>query len=282
MNYLKTASLYIVPTPIGNLLDITHRALKVLKHVDLIAAENIQHTNILLQKFNIKNHLTLMNKDNEKKQSENLIKKLKNGKIIALVSNAGTPVINDPGNILIKKCHLLNINVIPLPGPCAAITALSASGIINNRFCYEGFLPSKKKMRCDLLSSLKKEIRTIIFYESKYRIIESMQDIIEQIDKNRHIVIARELTKTWECIYGAKAYLMLDWLKKDKYRYKGEIVIIISGFKKPKNNNLSNKILDTFSILRKSLSLKTSVLITSQIYNIRKNDLYKHVIKKEK
>ncbi|QCI17502.1 16S rRNA (cytidine(1402)-2'-O)-methyltransferase [Buchnera aphidicola (Acyrthosiphon lactucae)] len=281
MNKFYIGILYIVPTPIGNLSDITYRALEILKDVHIIAAENIRHTNILLQHFNIKNHLILMNKDNEKKQSDNLIKKLKKGKKIALVSNAGTPIINDPGSILIKKCHISNIKVIPLPGPCAAITALSASGITNNRFCYEGFLPSKKKTRCDLLYSLKEETRTIIFYESKYRILESIQDIIEQIDKNRHIVIAREITKKWESIYGAKATLILQWLKEDKYRYKGEIVIIIDGFKKLKKNNLSKKILDTFSMLRKFLSLKTSVLITSQIHEIKKNNLYQYVIKKE-
>lgn len=281
MNLLNTGILYIVPTPIGNLLDITYRALEILKNVDLIAAENIRHTNILLQNFNIKNHLTLMNKDNENKKSDNLIQKLQNGKKIALVSNAGTPIINDPGNILIKKCYFFNIKIIPLPGPCAAITALSASGMNNNRFCYEGFLPSKKKIRCDLLSSLKEETRTMIFYETKYRILQSIQDIIEQIDKNRHIVIAKEITKKWEYIHGTKAILMLEWLKKDKYRYKGEMVIIVDGFKKSKIDDLSKEILDTFLILKNYLSLKQSVLITSKIHKISKNNLYQYAIKKK-
>lgn len=279
MNKFYVGILYIVPTPIGNLSDITYRAIEILKDVHIIAAENIRHTNILLKHFNIKNQLTLMNKDNEKKQSDNLIEELKKGKKIALVSNAGTPIINDPGGILIKKCHFFNITVIPLPGPCAAITALSASGIINNRFCYEGFLPSKKKLRCDLLHSLKKETRTIIFYESKHRILESIQDIIDQIDKNRHIVIAREITKKWESIYREKASLILEWLREDQNRYKGEMVIIIDGFKKLKTDNISKKTLDTFLILRKFFSLKTSVLITSQIHKINKNNLYQHAIK---
>ncbi|ANZ22782.1 16S rRNA methyltransferase [Buchnera aphidicola (Diuraphis noxia)] len=282
MNQINNGILYIVPTPIGNLLDITHRALEILKNVNLIAAENIRHTNILLQNFNIKNNLILMNKDNEKKQSNNLIEKLKTGKNIALVSNAGTPVINDPGHLLIKKCHFFNINIIPLPGPCSAITALSASGITNNRFCYEGFLPSKKKKRCDLLLSLKEETRTMIFYESKYRILETIKDIIEQIDKYRHIVIAREITKKWESIYGTQANLMLNWLQEDKNRYKGEIIIIVEGFKKTKIDHLSNEILNTFILLRQSLSLKKAVLITSQIYKISKNYLYQKMIQKEK
>jgi len=141
----KTGLLYIVPTPIGNLSDITYRAVETLKNVNLIAAENIHHTNILLQHYNVKNILISLNKNNEKKQSDYVINELKKGKKIALVSDAGTPVINDPGYFLVKKCCFLNIKIIPLPGPCAAITALSASGISTNRFCYEGFLPSKKK-----------------------------------------------------------------------------------------------------------------------------------------
>lgn len=279
MNKFYNGVLYIVPTPIGNLSDITHRALEVLKNVNLIAAENIRHTNILLQHFNIKNHIVSMNKDNEKNKSNILIKELQKGKNIALVSNAGTPIINDPGNVLIKKCHFFNINVVPLPGACAAITALSASGINNNRFCYEGFFPSKKKIRCDLLQSLKEETRTIIFYETKYRILESIEDIIEQIDKNRHIVIARELTKKWESIYGATATEILKWLREDRYRYQGEMVVMIAGFKPLKTTLISKKILDTFSILINFFSFKKAVLITSKIHNISKNNLYQHVVK---
>ncbi|QIE01845.1 16S rRNA (cytidine(1402)-2'-O)-methyltransferase [Buchnera aphidicola (Uroleucon sonchi)] len=279
MNQNYIGILYIIPTPIGNLSDITHRALKILNTVNIIAAENIQHTNLLLQHFNIKNFLISLNKNNEKKQSDHLINELKIGKKIALVSNAGTPIINDPGNLLIKKCHNCNIQVIPLPGPCAAITALSASGLMYGRFCYEGFLPSKKQIRRNLLYSLREETRPIIFYESKYRILESIQDIIEQIDENRHIVIAREITKKWESIYGAQAAVLLKWLKEEKNRYKGEMVIIIDGFKKSKNHNLDKKILDTFFMLRNFCTVKTSVFITAKIHNFNKNNLYQYVIK---
>ncbi|AAM67653.1 16S rRNA (cytidine(1402)-2'-O)-methyltransferase [Buchnera aphidicola] len=283
MNSLnKTGLLYIVPTPIGNLSDITYRAVETLKNVNLIAAENIHHTNILLQHYNVKNILISLNKNNEKKQSDYVINELKKGKKIALVSDAGTPVINDPGYFLVKKCCFLNIKIIPLPGPCAAITALSASGISTNRFCYEGFLPSKKKIRRDLLKSLKKEIRTIIFYESKHRILESIKDIIETIDENRYLVIAREITKKWEYIYGAKANIILSWLKEDQSRYKkGEIVIIIDGFKELKNKDISAKAINTLTILRNFLSLKQSVFITSKIHKIKKNDLYQHAIKEK-
>ncbi|QCI24195.1 16S rRNA (cytidine(1402)-2'-O)-methyltransferase [Buchnera aphidicola (Muscaphis stroyani)] len=282
MNLLYTGILYIVPTPIGNLSDITQRALNTLKNADIIAAESIQHTGILLKNFKIKKSLTLINKHNEQKKSNYLIEKLKKGQNIALVSNAGTPLINDPGYILVKICHSYNIKVVPLPGPCAAITALSASGISTNRFCYEGFLPSKKKMRCDLLRSLKKETRTIIFYESKHRILESIQDIIDQIDQNRHIVIAKEITKKWESIRGGEAKKILKWMREDEYRYKGEIVIIINGFKKLKNEILSEEILNCFKILRNLFPLKISVVATSKIYKIRKNILYQYALKQEK
>ncbi|AYN24419.1 16S rRNA (cytidine(1402)-2'-O)-methyltransferase [Buchnera aphidicola (Rhopalosiphum maidis)] len=281
-SFNSTGILYIIPTPIGNLSDITYRAVETLKNVNLIAAENIYHTNILLQHYNVKNILISLNKDNEKTQSHYVINKLKEGKKIALVSDAGTPVINDPGYFLVKKCCYLNIKIVPLPGPCAAITALSASGISTNRFCYEGFLPSKKKIRCDLLNSLKKETRTMIFYESKHRILESIRDIIEKIDENRHLVVAKEITKKWEYIYGAKANVMLSWLKKDKNRYnKGEIVIIIDGFKELKNQDVSEKVINTFKILRNFLSSKQSVLIASKIHKIKKNNLYKYAITKE-
>lgn len=280
--FKNSGILYIVPTPIGNLSDITYRALEILKKVNLIACENIQHTNILLTHFNIKNILISFNKNNEVQKSNNLIQTLKTGKSIALVSNAGTPVINDPGYFLIKQCHLFNIQIVPLPGPCAAVTALSAAGISTNRFCYEGFLPSKKKLRCDLLHSLKKETRTIICYESKYRIIETIKDIINEIGENRHIVIAREITKKWEMIYGNKAHVMLSWVQEDTNRYnKGENVIIIDGYKELENANLSDKIINTFKILRKVLSLKQSVLMTSKIHKINKNSLYQYAIKKE-
>ncbi|QFQ31939.1 16S rRNA (cytidine(1402)-2'-O)-methyltransferase [Buchnera aphidicola] len=282
MNFKNTGILYIVPTPIGNLSDITYRALTILQEVDLIACENIKHTNILLKHFNIKNILISFNKINEFQQSDHLIEKLKKGKNIALVSNAGTPLINDPGYILIKKCHFFKIQIIPLPGACAAITALSASGISTRSFCYEGFLPSKKKLKRRLLNSLKKEKRTIILYESKYRIIETIQDIINEIGENRHIVIAREITKKWEIIYGNKAHIMLTWIKEDKSRYnKGENVIIIDGYKESKNINLSDKVINTFIILRKFLSLKQSVLVTSKIHKINKNNLYQYAIKNE-
>ncbi|CAL4042264.1 16S rRNA (cytidine(1402)-2'-O)-methyltransferase [Buchnera aphidicola] len=270
--------LYIVPTPIGNFSDITQRALIILKDVDLIAVENIYHTHILLKNFNINNHLILINQKNENKQTDKIIKKLKLGKKIALVSNAGTPVINDPGFILIKSCHKNKIRVIPLPGACAAITALSASGISSNRFCYEGFLPTKKIARCNLLRSLRKEIRTIIFYETPHRILKSVTDIIKEIGTERNLVLVKEISKYWEYIFSGTSYELLSWLQQDINHCKGEMVLIIEGFQNLSNNVLTQEVYDTLYLIQKEISLKKAVTLTSKIYKIKKNILYNYAI----
>ena len=165
--------LYIVPTPIGNLSDITQRALTVLQAVDLIAAEDTRHTGLLLQHFAINARLFALHDHNEQQKAETLVAKLKEGQNIALVSDAGTPLINDPGYHLVRTCREAGIRVVPLPGPCAAIAALSAAGLPSDRFCYEGFLPAKSKGRRDVLKELEAEPRTLIFYESTHRLLES-------------------------------------------------------------------------------------------------------------
>ncbi|WP_367681513.1 16S rRNA (cytidine(1402)-2'-O)-methyltransferase [Buchnera aphidicola] len=271
--------LYIVPTPIGNFSDITQRALTILTNVDMIAAENIYHTHVLLKNFKISNKLISINQKNEKKQSKKIIEKLITGKKIALVSNAGTPVINDPGFILIKNCHKNKIKVTPLPGACAAIAALSASGIASNRFCYEGFLPNKKIARCNLLQSLKKETRTIIFYESPHRILNSITDIVNEIGSNRNIVLIKEISKYWESIYHGTSSELLTWLQKDKKNCKGEMVIIIEGFQKLSGKKmLTQQICHTLNLIRKEISLKKTIELTAKIYNIKKNILYNYAL----
>ncbi len=189
--------LYIVPTPIGNLSDITQRALEVLQAVDLIAAEDTRHTGLLLQHFAINARLFALHDHNEQQKAETLLAKLKEGQNIALVSDAGTPLINDPGYHLVRTCREANIRVVPLPGPCAAIAALSAAGLPSDRFCYEGFLPAKSKGRRDTLKALEEEPRTLIFYESTHRLVESLEDICVVLGESRYVVLARELTKTW-------------------------------------------------------------------------------------
>ncbi|MCV2526282.1 MAG: 16S rRNA (cytidine(1402)-2'-O)-methyltransferase [Candidatus Lightella neohaematopini] len=277
MNNSKSI-LYIVPTPIGNLLDITNRAIYTLNNVDYIITENIKHTCFLLNHFSIKKrHLYLLNQYNEYKQINYLLTVLKKNKTMALVSNAGTPLISDPGYKLVHECKKLNINVVPLPGPCAAITALSASGLPTNKFCYEGFLSSKRKKRIKQLKLLLYEPRTIIMYESTHRIIELLEDIIQVFNDNRYIVLAKELTKIWENIYGAPVNKLIHYIKNNNLNIKGEITLIIQGYSGPKNINYI-KALEIFIKLKKILPLNISLSIVKSIFKIKRNTLYKNFI----
>lgn len=276
--------LYIVPTPIGNMQDITERALLILQHVDLIAVENIYHTLHLLQHFSIKKKLFLLNNNNERKKSKKLCNLLNEGKNIALVSNAGTPLINDPGYYLVNLCHKMNLRVIPLPGACSAITALSASGLSTNRFCYEGFIPKKKISRYKKFKSLQYETRTIIFYEVKNRLINSMQDIVKIFGKKRYIVLAREITKIHESIKKDLSEDLLFWIIENINQFKGEIILIIEGYNTINNENnfFSYKLKKIiYILLKQKLSIKIIVNIISQMYNIKKNNiLYQYILKK--
>ena len=275
---VTTSTLYIVPTPIGNLGDITQRALDVLSHVDLIAAEDTRHTGLLLQHFAINARLFALHDHNEQQKADQLISKLQQGLSIALVSDAGTPLINDPGYHLVNQCRKNGIKVVPLPGACAAITALSAAGLPSDRFCYEGFLPAKTKSRQDCLRDLAQEPRTLIFYESTHRLLDSLADMVTVWGEERYVVLARELTKTWETIQGMPVGELLNWVREDENRRKGEMVLIVEGYQKPQEDHFSPEVLRTLAILQKELPLKKAAAVTAEIYGVKKNALYKHVI----
>lgn len=271
------STLYIVPTPIGNLADISQRALNILQQVDIIAAEDTRHTGLLLQHYMISAKLLSFHDHNEQQKCDELIKLLQSGKSIALVSDAGTPLINDPGYHLVNRCREQQIQVVPLPGACAAITALSAAGLPSDRFCYEGFLPAKTKARCDVLQALSQETRTLIFYESTHRILDCLHDMIKIWGEERYIVLARELTKTWETIYGAPVAQLLNWIMQDENRRKGEIVLIVEGYK-PQLNELPLEALRTLSLLQQELPLKKAAQLAAEIHNVKKNALYRYAI----
>lgn len=271
------STLYIVPTPIGNLKDITYRAVSVLKYVDIIAAESILYANILLKHFLIKNHLISFNKINEKIKTKLIIRYLKDGKSIALISNAGTPTISDPGYYLIYMCIKHRINIVPLPGPCSLITALSVSGISTNKFCYDGFLPKKKSERIVYLSSLKFEHRTIILSESSRRLIISLKDIAHILGMQTHIVIAKELTKIWETIYRNTVEKILTLLESSNILLKGEIILIIKQ-NQVKSDIISQKAITLLRLLTMQISKKQAILIVSKTFKIKKNLLYKYMI----
>jgi 16S rRNA (cytidine1402-2'-O)-methyltransferase len=218
--------LYIVSTPIGNLEDITLRALRILKEVDYIAAEDTRHTPILLNKYEINAKLLSFHAFSSPFKLEKIVSLLKEGKNIALVSDAGTPGISDPGYVLVKRAIEENIKISPIPGPSAFLTGLSGSGLPINRFIYLGFLPVKKG-RQTLINSLKEEERTVVFYESPHRILKTLDQLLEILG-DRNIVLCRELTKIYEEFLRGQISLVLDELKK-KPNVKGEFVVILEG-----------------------------------------------------
>ncbi|MFE8102456.1 16S rRNA (cytidine(1402)-2'-O)-methyltransferase [Brenneria goodwinii] len=274
---ISASTLYIVPTPIGNLGDITQRALAVLQSVDLIAAEDTRHTGLLLQHFAINARLFALHDHNEQQKADSVLAKLQEGQSIALVSDAGTPLINDPGYHLVRRCREAGIRVVPLPGACAAIAALSAAGLPSDRFCYEGFLPAKTKARKDTLRELQEEARTLIFYESTHRLLDSLQDMADVLGPQRYVVLAREITKTWESIYGAPVGELLAWVREDENRRKGEMVLIVEGHKADAEA-LPAEALRTMSLLQKELPLKKAAALAAEIHGVKKNALYKYAL----
>ncbi|WP_294964793.1 16S rRNA (cytidine(1402)-2'-O)-methyltransferase [uncultured Gilliamella sp.] len=266
-------TLYIVATPIGNLDDITLRAIDVLKRVDLIAAEDTRHSGLLLQHLGIKAKLFALHDHNEQEKSQILIDKLKAGLSIALISDAGTPLINDPGYHLVKACRDNQIKVVPIPGACAAITALSVAGLPSDKFCYEGFLPAKSKARQDSLLTLINETRTMIFYESTHRLMDTLNDMQAIFGVDKPIVLAKELTKTWETIVSYRVGELIEWLNEDVSRQKGEFVLIVEGHSKI-DNEITPNVINTLKLLQKELPLKKAAAITAEIYGLKKNQLY--------
>ncbi|WP_101774992.1 16S rRNA (cytidine(1402)-2'-O)-methyltransferase [Pasteurella oralis] len=275
MNNL-TGILYIVATPIGNLQDITQRALDVFSQVDLIAAEDTRHSGLLLSHYGIKKPFFALHDHNEQQKAHLLVEKLQQGCHIALVSDAGTPLISDPGFHLVRQCRQAGIKVVPLPGACAAITALCASGIASDRFCFEGFLPAKTKARCDKLQNLVEEERTLIFYESTHRILDTLADMEKVFGAGRYVVLAREITKTWETIVGDNVVNLRQWLQEDLNRIKGEIVLIIEGKLKTAVEEINPQAIKALKLISQELPLKKAAAIVAELYNCKKNFLYEY------
>ncbi len=268
--------LYIVATPIGNLQDITQRALDVFAQVDLIAAEDTRHSGLLLSHYGIKKPFFALHDHNEQQKAALLVEKLQQGVHIALISDAGTPLISDPGFHVVRQCRQAGIRVVPLPGACAAITALCASGIASDRFCFEGFLPAKSKARRDKLQNLAEEPRTLIFYESTHRILETLEDVESVFGGERYVVLAREITKTWETISGDTVSRLRQWLGEDPNRTKGEMVLIIEGKPKSENIEFDGQALKALQLISRELPLKKAAAIVAELYGYKKNALYQY------
>ncbi|QEM88345.1 16S rRNA (cytidine(1402)-2'-O)-methyltransferase [Glaesserella parasuis] len=272
----QIGTLYIVATPIGNLEDITQRALNTFATVDLIAAEDTRHSGILLSHYGIKKPFFALHDHNEQQRATVLVEKLQQGQNIALISDAGTPLISDPGFHLVRHCRQVGINIVPIPGACAAITALCSSGIASDRFCFEGFLPAKSKARCDKFNELATEPRTLIFYESTHRILDCLTDMQSVFGGERYVVMARELTKTWETIHGDPLAQLIDWLQQDSNRIKGEIVLIVEGKTADESEEFSPQVLKLLSLLSEELPLKKAAAIVAGTFGYKKNALYQY------
>ena len=268
------SALYIVATPIGNLQDISLRALNVLKKVDCIAAEDTRHSRILLQHFDIQTTLLSLHDHNERDKASLLLSKIKEGQSLALISDAGTPLISDPGYYLVREAYVAGIQVIPIPGACALITALSAAGLPTDRFRFEGFLAPKRQARCQQLSALQKEVSTLVFYESTHRIVEAIADMADILGADRQVALAHELTKKFESIHRCTLAEMKLWLEADPVRQKGEFVIVVAGQPEVAKDLITPEAQQVLTILLEQLPLAQAVKIAAQITGLRKNLLY--------
>lgn len=229
MGVIKAGTLYVVATPIGNLADLTPRARDVLGAVDAICAEDTRHTRQLLSAFGMERPLVALHDHNEGEMAGRLVARLKAGETLALVSDAGTPLVSDPGYRLVREVRAAGCTVSPLPGACAAIAALSVAGIPSDRFCFEGFLPAKASGRRERLAALLREPRTLVFYESSHRIEESLADFVAVFGADREATLARELTKLFETVLGDTLGTLLARVSADDNQRKGEFVLVVRG-----------------------------------------------------
>lgn len=270
----ETGTLYVVATPIGNLGDITLRALDVLKQVDAIAAEDTRHTIGLLRHFGISKPLMAVHEHNEQQSADGLLKRLQAGESIALVTDAGTPAVSDPGAVVVHAVRSAGIKVVPVPGASAVIAALSAAGIVQPGFCFEGFLPASGSQRRKRLEVLKSMPVTLVLYEAPHRILECVQDLQSILGGERQLTIARELTKTFETIHTASLTDTVDWLQADSNQQRGEFVLLVHAVPAEKTQGLDDNTQRILKRLLLELPLKQAVALATDITGHKKNELY--------
>ncbi len=276
-------TLYVVATPIGNLKDISQRAIETLQFVDLIAAEDTRHSAKLLQHFAINTRTISLHEHNERERAQELITFLKEGQDIALITDAGTPLLSDPGYHFVRLAREHHLDVSPIPGPCAAIAALSASGLPSESFIFEGFLSPKSATRMQQLLTLTNETRTLIFYEAPHRILSMISDLIKACGNDRQAVIAREMTKTFETFYSGTLVEIQQCLIEDPQQQQGEFVVLLQGVKKSTDSEQSPlKSREILNILLNELSLKQAVSLATKITGESKNRLYQWALEDKK
>lgn len=277
---MQSGTLYVVATPIGNLQDITFRAVDVLKKVDRIAAEDTRHAALLLNHFSIQKPILSLHEHNERERSQMFLDWLQQGESVALISDAGTPLISDPGFDLVRKAKALALPVVALPGPCAAIAALSVSGLPTNRFVFEGFLPPKEEACKNYLSKFIHETGTMVFYEAPQRLLTTLNLMAKVFGAQRIAVIARELTKIHESVLMDELKNLTDHFVAHPEQQRGEIVIIVSGVNEESQETkevVPDQVLD---ILLEEIPLKQASALASKITGVRKNILYERALAK--
>jgi len=272
----KTGTLFIVATPIGNLQDMSHRAVSVLSQVSLILAEDTRHGAKLLHHYRIATKTRSYHEHNEIEKIPNIIKQLKEGHDIALISDAGTPLINDPGYKLVHTARREKIQVVPVPGPCALIAALSAAGLPTHRFCFEGFLPVKSAMRVEKLKSLILDPRTVVCYESSHRIIATLKDMHKCFPDDTQLVIARELSKKFETFYQGSVAEVLEIMESSAEHAKGEFVLAFKNDNTEETQWYEAKAL--LETLIEHLPARTAARIVSNTFKVSKNKLYQYAL----
>lgn len=271
-------TLYVVATPIGNLADMVPRATETLQQVDLIAAEDTRHSKRLLEHFHISTPMVAYHDHNEAQSLPALLQRLAKGQSIALISDAGTPLISDPGYRLVRAAREAGFSVSPIPGPSALIAALSVAGLPSDRFRFEGFLPAKTGPRRNVLDGLAKEEATLIFYEAPHRIAASLADVVHCFGEEREVVVARELTKTFETILAGPAAEVLSLVEGDSNQQRGEIVLLIHGAPGAKDLGLDAEAMRIMTLLTKELPLKQAAALAADISGVKKNALYQWAV----
>ncbi|WP_295798839.1 16S rRNA (cytidine(1402)-2'-O)-methyltransferase [uncultured Microbulbifer sp.] len=268
------ALLYIVATPIGNLADMVPRAAEVLQSADLVAAEDTRHSQRLFSHFNIETPLVAYHDHSDDQRTERLLAELEAGKTVALISDAGTPLISDPGYRLVRLARERGFRVVPIPGPCAFVAALSAAGLPSDRFTFEGFLPAKPLAREKALQNLASEVRTMVFYEAPHRVADTLDAMAAAFGPEREAVIAREISKAFETIHLLPLAQLADWVRADSNQQRGEIVLLVRGAEPQKSSELDAEARRVMELLLAELPPKRAAAIAAEITGVNKKALY--------
>ena len=273
MHRMNDARLYVVATPIGNLEDITLRALDVLAAVDVIAAEDTRRTRVLMSRYSLDKPLLTLQEHNEEQKAPQLVERLCGGQSIALVSDAGTPLLSDPGFRLVRLAAEAGIEVVAVPGPSSIIAALSISGLPTDRFTFEGFLPSRHAARVKHLVTLKTEPRTLVFFESCHRVRESLDDLAEVFGEGRAVALCREMTKQFETVLRGSIEEVRQRVNSDPNQRKGEFVLVVAGCK-PDSDVGFGDALELARLLQQYLSASQAARVAARVHGVSRRDLY--------